>query len=428
MEKYLNDMLSSLQWLIRIDSVEGEAKEGKPFGEGPYMALNYALSLAKSMGFKIKNVDGYAGHAETGSGELFGILGHLDTVPYGDDWTYPPTGGQIDNGIMYGRGALDDKGPMVACLYAVKALMDEGLKPKKKIRLIFGCDEESGWKCIDHYFEKEEMPASGFSPDADFPVINCEKGVCYYNLTMPLPQGIVSLKGGARPNMVPDHAIAVIDKEPKRTDKARVSKKDNQYVVETFGKSVHASTPYQGENALWHMMKILSETYGGVFDLLNEKLTSFDGSKCSLKLSDEKSGNLTMNLGTAETKDGKLLISLDFRHPITYKKEEILEILKKELPGIEVETGSFHDPLYVEPNHPLVTTLLSAYNDVTGENAKPITIGGGTYARALPLGVAFGPIFPGQVSTIHSKDECIVVDDLLKMSKIYYEAIKRLCF
>lgn len=428
MERYLNDAINSLQWLIRLDSVEEAPLSGKPFGQGCYDALEFTLNLAKSLGFKTKNVDGYAGHADIGKGELFGILGHLDTVPHGTGWTYPPTGGVIDNNKLYGRGALDNKGPLISCLYAVKALIDDGYTPNKKIRLIFGCDEESGWKCIEHYFEKEEMPKMGFSPDADFPAINCEKGLSYYHLNTALPDSVISIKGGVRANMVPDYASALITTEPVNRIDAKVTKKEEGYLIETFGKAAHASTPDKGDNALWKLFRVLSDTLGGIFDVIHSKLTAYDGSKCSLKLSDDKSGSLTMNLGTADTEGKELKIVLDFRHPISYTRDEILSILLKELPEFQITKGNFHNPLYVPKNHPLVRELLGAYKDVTGEDAEPITIGGGTYARALPLAVAFGPIFPGQISTIHSKDEYIGLDDFLKMSKIYYEAIKRLCF
>lgn len=429
MNKYLNDLISSLQWLIRLDSVESTPLPNMPFGEGCYRALEYTLNLAKSLGFKVKNVDGYAGHAEIGEGELFGILGHLDTVPHGSGWSYPPTGGVIDNGRIYGRGALDNKGPILACLYAVKALLDDGYKPNKRIRLIFGCDEESGWECMAHYFQHEEMPPMGFSPDADFPVINCEKGVSHYSLSHPIPHEIIELGGGLRPNMVPDYAYAIVRTKPNVDDQAKVTRAcDNNYKIECYGNSVHASKPYEGDNALWKLFKILSDNYQGIFKDLNDKLSNTDGSGCSLKLEDVKSGALTMNLGTAIVKEGILTATIDIRYPISQTREGILRILEGEFPQFTVEPGPFHKPLYVDSEHPLVKTLLSAYNSVMGTSLKPMTIGGGTYARALPLAVAFGPVFPDQESTIHRKDENIAIEDLAKMAEIYYEAIKRLCF
>lgn len=428
MKEYLTDMISSLQWLIRIDSVQSEAKPNKPFGEGCAMALEYALSLCKSFGFNTFNDENYAGHADIGEGELFGILGHLDTVPHGNDWDYPPCGGVIDNGRLYGRGAQDDKGPMIACLYAVKALLDEGYKPKKKIRFIFGCNEESGWKGIDHYFKTQEMPKSGFSPDADFPVINCEKGVSYYKLCCDLPEKVLSIKGGDRANMVPDYAEAKISDNIEIPSECTIKAEGSKYLLTATGVSAHGSSPDKGDNALWKIFKNLAKLYSGVFETIYKKLCCTDGSKCGIKISDEKSGDLTMNLGKAYTDGNKLYLEIDTRQPISYKKEDVMEMLKKEIPEFEVTQGAFHDPLYVDENDNLVQSMLKAYNKVTGEEAKPITIGGGTYARALPLGVAFGPIFPNSESTIHCKNENIKIDEFLKTAEIYYEAMKSLCF
>ncbi len=428
MNKYLTNMIEALQTLIRIDSVESKPLEGKPFGEGCYMALNYTLCLCQSLGLKTKNLEGYAGHAEIGEGELFGILTHLDTVPHGSGWDYPPTSGQLIDDRIYGRGALDDKSPAIACIYAVKALLDEGLTPKKKIRLIFGCDEESGWKCMEHYFQNEEMPQMGFSPDADFPVINCEKGVSYYHIRIPKTAKVIEIMGGERANMVPDYASATITVKPLNTEDVQVTYYEDSYKIEALGTSVHASHSEKGDNALWKIFRVLSSTLGGVYTKIYTQLCNTNGIGCNLNISDTTSGDLTMNLGTASTSEEDIELSLDTRFPITFTKEQLLDILQKDLDYAEVKQGAFHDPLFVDPNHPLVQSLLSAYTEVTKKEAQPITIGGGTYARALPLGVAFGPMFPNGNTNIHCANEYISVPDLLEMSKIYYTAIKKLCF
>ena len=212
-DKTFDEMLSFLREILQIDTVKSAASEGKPFGEGNALCLEKVLDKAKEMGFETFNCDNYAGHVDFGNGdEIFGILGHLDVVPAEGKWTYPPFGGEIKDGVLYGRGVLDDKGPMIACLYALKQLKDEGFVPSKKIRLIFGCDEESGWGCMDYYSSKIKLPDVGFSPDGDFPVINVEKGVCHIDIDAgALPRGVKEISGGQRVNIVLDECRAVIE-------------------------------------------------------------------------------------------------------------------------------------------------------------------------------------------------------------------------
>ncbi len=400
-----------LKEILRIDSVQAPAENGKPFGPGAHDCLIYALDMMKKSGLTVKNVDGYCGWGEVGSGDLFGILCHLDVVPVGKGWHYPPFGATEEDGRIYARGALDDKGPFMAAFFALERLLSEGLSPKKRIRFILGCNEESGWACMDRYKTTEEMPSLGFSPDADFPVINCEKGIVYHSITYPLPEGLISIQAGERANMVPDEATAVLSDGTVLTEK---------------GVSAHGSTPQKGDNALLKLLKKLVNK----FDFAKEAYDAFSdptGKNIGLDLTDEISGDLTHNLGTARTENGKVVFELDVRHPVTYRKEQITAILTEKLTGAVKETF-FHLPLYVPEDHPLVRALLKAYNEVTGQNAKPIVIGGGTYARVLPCGVAFGPCFPESSAGIHCPDEYLDVSDFEKTIDIYYRAIKSLCF
>jgi len=217
--------------------------------------------------------------------------------------------------------------------------------------------------------------------------------------------------------------------EAKNKD-VKIQIKDGRTYVTAYGKPAHASTPYKGDNAFWKLLEYLSDELGGEYTILRDMLCHNDGSGANVKLSDEKSGALTFNVGVADTntKAGKLRLLIDIRHPVTYTKEEILERLKKSLNTQDARVRNFHDPLYLEKDNPLVQKLLAAYNEVTGENLSPITIGGGTYARALKCGVAFGPLFPGMESTIHQKDERVSIEDFRKMYEIYYHAIKKLLF
>jgi|AGTN01.2.fsa_nt_gi dipeptidase, putative len=424
--------LKALKDLIRIDSVETEATPGNPFGEGNSKALAYALSLMSSFGFKTKNVDNFCGWGEIGSGELFGVLAHLDVVPEGTGWSHPPYSAETENGYLYGRGALDDKGPAVAAIFALASLAAEGKTPKKRVRIILGLDEESGWKCMDRYRETEELPVSGFSPDADFPVINCEKGIVYHKLVAEIPAGLYYIKAGTRPNVVPAEAEAALEYD-KDVEKAalkkglKIKKEGDKLTVYSTGKSCHASAPWEGESALVPLLEVLGKKYA-LCKTLSAAFSNYDGSGVGLKMADAESGALTLNLGVAETENGELIFSLDIRHPITYKKDDLTGILKKNLTGIEVRQDFFHLPLYVAPDNPLVLKLLEAYDSVTGGKSAPITIGGGTYARVLPLGVAFGPLFPGEASTIHQADERISIENFEKTIRIYKKALELLCF
>lgn len=428
--RYFNQFITATQNLIRINSIESNALPNKPFGKGAYSALENALSVAETLGFTVYNGNGYYGYAEIGFGELFGILGHLDTVPVGNDWTFPPFCGEIINGELCGRGVLDDKAPILACLFCVAELYHSGKIPSKRIRIIFGCNEESGWKCIDKYLEEQETPTLAFSPDGDFPVINCEKGVAYYYVTLPKPNYITVVNGGEYANMVMDKVeLTLSDNSFINTEIAKandINISDNTLIA--GGISAHGSTPQLGDNAVWKLFRYLSQTIGGEWQTLANTTLNTNGEGYGLNITDS-SGSLTVNIGKIYSTDSEITFSLDIRHPLCITRQEVYNILCKKFSGYKVEYGAFHDPLYVAPNHELCTALLNAYKQVTGEtHAQPLSIGGATYARALPQAVAFGPMFPNQPSTIHQKDERVSLENLEKMYKIYLQAIENLCF
>lgn len=428
MENYLDSIINTTKELVAFNSIQTEPLPNMPFGKANYDCLTTALNICRDLGFRVKNLDGYCGYAEIGEGEPFGILAHLDVVPSGDGWSVDAFSGEIVDGVMYGRGVLDDKGPIVCCIYAIKKLLDEGRLPNKKIRIIFGCNEESGWECIKHYNKVEKMPDVGFSPDADFPVIFLEKGIAHYKVTMPLD--VVDIKGGLRVNMVPDEASLTVKYNEKyetylKSQNAVYSVENGLLTLKTVGKSAHGSTPEEGDNAILKLFK-LSNIPSLVF--LAAKFETTDGTNLNLALFDEESKNLTVNLGACSYVNNNIEMLVDIRYPASYSSEEVTRRLTESLKGLTVENYNVQEPIHVDKNSNLVKSLLAAYNNVTGEHAEPISIGGGTYARALKQGVAFGPIFPGQESTIHQRDERVKVSDLLKMSKIYYEAIKNLCF
>ncbi|MDE6550044.1 MAG: Sapep family Mn(2+)-dependent dipeptidase [Clostridia bacterium] len=426
MKDYFQSAVDDTMRLISYNSVQSSPCALSPFGEGVGRCLDAWADIALSLGFAVHNEDGYYVTADIGDGETFGILGHMDVVPLGEGWTHNPLG-EIDGGIIYGRGIMDDKGPMTLCLYAVKELLDMGLEPKYRLRFIAGGNEESGWQCIERYKQVDKMPDIGFSPDADFPVINCEKGLVHYSIVMDAPNGLISLRGGERGNVVMPYCKAVVSFPVKDVDGVTVSRNGDLYIVEANGTPAHASTPAQGDNALWHVLGALAESAGGEYCSLRDALSNDSGAGVGIAMQDALSGALTANVGVADCNDGKLSLILDVRHPISVSKEDIAKMISARL-NAKVSIVHYHDPHYVSEESELVQGLLGAYNDVTGSNLKPIAIGGGTYARALKGGVAFGPGFPDKPLTIHQKDERISLDDFRAMYEIYRGAIKRVCF
>lgn len=443
-QKTFDDMLASLQKILRINTIKSPSKPNMPFGEGNAECLGEVLSLAQSMGLKTFNCDNYAGHADFGDGEeIFGILGHLDVVPVKPNgWTKPPFGGEIYDGFLYGRGVLDDKGPMIACLYAVKQLIDEGFKPSKKIRLIFGCDEESGWGCMDYYSQKVKLPDTGFSPDGDFPVINVEKGVCHLLLDAGvLPPSLTDIFGGERANIVLDECRARIDGNikvyRKAEDETRETPSDlevrfdgNGTVITAYGKAAHGSTPQFGDNAAKKLFGVLKTLYPDdkTIAFVSDKICAdYYGEGWGVALQDAQSGKMTVNVGFLRVEQGRLLVGLDIRYPVSYTLNSVLDKIKDCSPSdIRLTVQGKHQPLYVPEDSFLVQTLLGVYNDVMGESAKPLAVGGATYARALPVGVAFGPVFQDDGKVIHETDERVSLEKLRLMTELYYRAIKTL--
>lgn len=432
---YSEEMLAKLRDLVSINSVQSAPLPNAPFGEGPRKALDYTLNLCKEFGFRVKDVDGYCGWAEVGEGELFGVLAHLDTVPLGDDgWKCPPLSGQIIDGEIYGRGTVDDKGPLINALYAVKSLLDEGKLPKKRIRFIFGCNEETDWHCIERYLLTEEIPTQAISPDGDYPVINCEKGLGHYELSMPCPECLLALKAGERVNMVPDKAYAEISTTSDVTVTYALShdvtiKKDgDKWIVTASGRAAHGSTPHLGVNALLKVINTIS-SLDDVLSALAKGFESTDGSSCGIGFSDEVSGNLTMTVGYGKIEDGLLKFGLDIRFPVTFTNDDVYNGLKKAFPFAEVTLKHAHPCLYFPKDHPFVQTLLASYIEVTGDvNAQPQTIGGATYARAIPNTLAFGPVFPDRENLCHQVNERVSLEDFEKNFLILRSAFDKLCF
>jgi len=453
-EELKDELITAVQECTMIRSVKdtAQAGPGAPFGPGIKECLEWTLNLGERLGFQVKNIDGYAGQIEMGSGELVGILGHLDVVPEGDGWSLPPYGGVVKDGKIYGRGAMDDKGPSLAALFAMKAIKDLGIPLKKKVRLILGTDEESGWADMDYYKEKEEIPVLGFAPDADFPVIHAEKGILHLEFCKQvgdLPH-LKLIKGGERANVVPDTCVVRLKGFSPEDIAQRLhafsfpegvtGQMEDEAVPDTGvtlifkGVSAHGSLPHKGKNAVLFALSFLASLELGpeekeFLQWLNTRIgKGYNGEGLNIAFSDEPSGQLTQNLGIMELNNQALRFVLDIRHPVTFTGEQVLAPIKEHAGkiGLEVKILSQQKAHYVPKDSPLVKALLQAYTDVTGLEAYAFAIGGGTYAKVLPQGVAFGPLLPGEPEVVHCPDEYITIDTLITACKVYAQAILNL--
>ena len=417
MSVYSDEIKKKISQIVRFPSYQQPPESGMPFGAPAAEALTYFLSLAKGMGFETHNYDNYAGEVIFGEGEEFAVLAHLDVVPAGSGWTHEPFGGEIDRerGRIWGRGTMDDKGPAIIMLYCLKALKDEGFKPNRKIKLILGCNEETGWACIDHYKKVTHMPEEGISPDADFPVIYAEKGILHLKFEFTVKGArFAELAGGERANMVCDYCAASAD-PAAYGDPALYGLALEGGKAVSRGKSAHGSTPDEGENAIEPMLRYLK--LDGIADLLFKE-------KLGLKDLKDETGALTLSPDVIKSAGDKVFITCDMRYPTTYTEKFILERVSGF--GIPFEIVHSQAPLYGEKDSFLIKTLCEVYNEVCGTQLQPIAIGGGTYARALKRGAAFGPEEAGEESTIHQADEYITFEKIEKCFEIYKLALERL--
>ncbi len=450
---YKDDIINDIAELVKIRSVKGEACEGMPFGKECAHALNKALEIAGRMGFETVNLDNYAGYAQMGEGEdIIGILCHVDVVPEGGGWTHEPYCLSEENGVLYARGVVDDKGPLIAALYAMKIAREiKGEVFKKRIRLVIGADEESGFGCVKYYKSKEGGFSMGFSPDADFPLIFGEKGHYDTDISAPLAinagrRVIQRIQAGTARNAAADFCEAVICGETKTAEAidkflsylsayeidGNAEILNDGVSFKMAGKAAHASTPELGKNAACHMIKFLGEiVHDSPFVNTFNKLIGTDtsGEKIGAAACDEY-GSLTLNVGMVKTdKQGTATATLDIRYPVSIDFAPYAEIISEKIKGAGAEEKfvSHSLPLLVDPESELVKNLMEAYCEVTKDTkAKPIVIGGGTYARAFENVVAFGPEFADDDNRIHDSDENIRLDRLWTAIEIYVNAILKL--
>ena len=430
--------------IVAVPSVEGPAEPDAPYGAASKQALNCALQIARELGLKTSNCENRIGYAFVGEdmgGDYLATMTHVDVVPAGDGWPADPFTLREQDGYLLGRGVMDDKGPSILCLYALKYLQDSGRKLRYPIRALLGSNEETGMEDVDYYLANYPAPLFCISPDADFPLINGEKGIYHASLKSRHKRDrILHITGGIVPNAVAASATALVRAEA-------LTDEDGVHAVETepgiwqlsaTGISGHASTPAGTVSAIALLVEYLlkNEIPGPAelpyFRFLQKLHQNTDGSGLGLQSSDGRFTPLTAVGGKIGTENGVITQTIDCRYGTTMSGEKITALLRTCAgEAAEIQVDSDDAPFYIEPDHPAIQACMDCYRAVTGERAEPITIGGGTYARHFPKGCAFGPEHIGRpmpdfCGPMHGVNEAARLSDLLEALKIYILALLKL--
>ena len=456
MDKKLYDLIDSYadafaahltRW-IQVPSVKDETgatvAPGAPFGAEVRKMYDMAQADCEAEGFVTRGFEGYALDAALPgeSEEAIAVLGHLDVVPAGDGWPMDPFAAVRVGDRIYGRGTSDDKGPSLCALYAMKAIREAGVPLKKSIRLILGCDEESGWEDMAYYAEHVGMPDVGFSPDASFPLINTEKAMIHLALTAPVSAEGLQVKQmftGERTNVIPGESKALLAGGEELAAKvaAYAEKTGLPYTAEVTADGVwvtaegipgHSAYPEGRRNAIGMMLLLLKELgVKGAFAALADKVgMESNGMSLGCAYEDAVSGHLTCNMGILHLEKGEIFCTLDMRVPITADLDKLTANAIAALPGFTVAHASQKEPHHVPAESELVTNLLAAYHEETGLPAEPQFTGGGTYAKVLKQGVAFGASFPDDEDLAHQAGEYVDLPKMITATKIYANALVRL--
>ena len=448
-------LVEAVSRLVRIDSTLGPAQPGQPVGPGPAAALEELLCLAREWGLAGENLSGYIGAVDlNGQETALHILGHLDIVDPGEGWTVTqPFQPVVKDGLLYGRGSSDDKGPLVAALLAMKAVKDLGLPLRKNVRLLAGTDEETGFRDVKWYYANHPYAPHTLSPDADFPIINLEKGhyqplfQADWQPETALPR-VTAFSGGTRVNMVPSKAEAtLLGIAPQQVEAAFQAldlggaactcqlEGPNLRVLCT-GQNAHGSTPQEGINAQTALLALLSAL--PLADCPSTRAVralhalfphgDHDGQALGIAQADELSGPLTLAFTMLSLSGEGCTGRFDVRSPLSATEATVKAVADAALEqaGFTVQ-GEMDPPHYVPESDPFLRTLAQCYEAYTGQPGTCLAIGGGTYVHDIPGGVAFGPNMPGFVSNLHGPDERIRVADLLTTGKIYAQVILALC-
>ena len=431
-----DDFLDSLKTLISYPSVLNEGENGTPFGQAIQDVLEKTLEIAQEMGFQIYlDPEGYYGYAEIGQGEeLLAVLCHLDVVPAGDleDWQTPPFEAILKDGWLIGRGVQDDKGPSLAALYAVKSLLDQGVVFTKRIRFIFGTDEETLWRCMNRYNQLEEKADLGFAPDSSFPLTYAEKGLLQVKLHGPGWEDR-PLQAGRALNVVPDKAIYkgdLLEELLPVIEQSGVNYTEEAGAVTVHGLSKHSKDAAEGVNAIVGLAESLSliQPHPALLFIADAVGEDATGAALFGEIKDEPSGALSFNIATLSIDEQQSEIGIDIRIPVLADKEALVKRLSEVATNYQLQYEEFDyvAPLYVPLDSPLVSTLMAVYQEETGDQTPAMSSGGATFARTMENCVAYGALFPDALQTEHQANERAKLDDLYRAMEIYAETIRRL--
>lgn len=430
MNTYRAEMIAAISRLVAIPSVFAESTD-YPFGPAVDHCLDVTLSLMEGLGFHtFKAPDGMYGYAEVGEGELFGVLCHLDVVQarQEDGWDHDPFCPVVQGDWLCGRGTQDDKGPSMAAVYALKSLLDEGHKLNKRVRFIFGIDEETMWDSIHAYCAREELPTAGFVPDSTFPLTYAEKGLLQLKLHSDKPFAL-GCQGGDSMNAVSSHAECSRDEAVEHALRALdlpFHVTETQLCAE--GLTAHAKNPWKGVSANLNLLRALRHA-GYTHDAIAFACDVLDGKFRFEGFTDKDlsdfSGPATVNLGKFTLDAQGAMLGLDLRLPVTRQKEEILALVREKAAAyhLTVEEFDWLHPIHVAQDSPLVTQLLRAYREVTGDaKTEPYISAGATFARAFDNCVAFGANMPHSPTTEHQPNERVSIIKLMQAAEVYRRA------
>lgn len=448
-EDYKEEMLEDLSKLIAIPSTYDALSicENAPFGMNVRKVFDEFLEIACRCGFQGKDYCGYACHASYLDGDDYiGILGHLDVVEAGDRelWDHDPFTLHREKDMLMARGVNDDKGPLLAALYAARILKDMGIPFKRPLRIIAGGAEETTWECMKYYFSKNKQPLMGFSPDGNFPIVNGEKGILQFRVSF--PKCLVSEKNNIKSIMCKEeinyvceevkiHLTQLTDELPIQTEDFLKDEYEQEVILTFKGRSALSRNPQRGDNALWKLAQTMKKIPFGqkgmndVLKYLNEFYTNdYYGKKAGVFYEDQDMGRTSLCPMSLLETDTEYILNIDYRYVKNVDIEVVKEYFNKQA---EVFGASFSiikekKLLFVPEDSSLIRSLKIAYEKVMKEPAQTFSKGGASYARTMSNGVAFGATFEGENPRPHMPNEQMSITSLMMACKIYIYAIYEL--